>query len=342
MQSDYFSLYIDYCANSDEAIKILNELNSNQTWNNFLNECYKNPETKRLKLDSYLIKPIQRVTKYPLLLRELLSSTPNTFPDYKQLEKANEKIKVLVANINEKKRKLETNRKVLEIQNTIDNLPFTLVQPHRSYINEAEFFKISKGKKLKRKFWLFNDIFLFAVPKMLGNPPFEYKGMVNLDKVTIQEGENFNIEILDSQTKEMIITFACNSSVEKQKWLALLKESSERQIFAKPSTEKSAEEIKLGSASEMTKLKQEIKAFKTGVPVKQRTIKGKLIHSCFSGKGAINWMIEHLKISDRFVAVRILNNLLEQEFFIQAGTGVGKREFVPLVDSDESFYVFAK
>ena len=40
--------------------------------------------------------------KDPLLLRELTKSTPKEFGDYKNLEKAEEKVKQLLVNINEK------------------------------------------------------------------------------------------------------------------------------------------------------------------------------------------------------------------------------------------------
>ena len=62
-QSDYFSLYTDYCSKFDESVKELMELKKNAKWNSFLQVCHNNPHTKRQKIDSFLIKPVQRVTK---------------------------------------------------------------------------------------------------------------------------------------------------------------------------------------------------------------------------------------------------------------------------------------
>ncbi|KNC75742.1 hypothetical protein SARC_11738, partial [Sphaeroforma arctica JP610] len=44
-------------------------------------------------LESYLIKPVQRVLKYPLLMRELHGFTAQTSPDYQSVESALHSIK---------------------------------------------------------------------------------------------------------------------------------------------------------------------------------------------------------------------------------------------------------
>uniref|UniRef100_G1Q9I8 Dynamin-binding protein n=1 Tax=Myotis lucifugus TaxID=59463 RepID=G1Q9I8_MYOLU len=56
-------------------------------------------------MSSLLIKPIQRVTKYPLLLCELRNSTPPSHPDFRALEDACAAVKDINVNINELKRR---------------------------------------------------------------------------------------------------------------------------------------------------------------------------------------------------------------------------------------------
>lgn len=46
------------------------------------NCCYNN-----LDLEDYLIKPVQRLPKYVLLMKLLLKKTPDYHPDYKNIEK---------------------------------------------------------------------------------------------------------------------------------------------------------------------------------------------------------------------------------------------------------------
>ncbi|OWK06976.1 hypothetical protein Celaphus_00018563 [Cervus elaphus hippelaphus] len=56
-------------------------------------------------MGSLMIKPIQRVMKYPLLLYELWNSTPASHPDFRALEHAYAAVKHINVNINELKRR---------------------------------------------------------------------------------------------------------------------------------------------------------------------------------------------------------------------------------------------
>ena len=64
-----------------------------------------NPRCRGLNLQSFLIKPLQRLTKYPLLLTELSKNTPDTLSDRVTLQKALGKIIVVVNRINSAKSK---------------------------------------------------------------------------------------------------------------------------------------------------------------------------------------------------------------------------------------------
>uniref|UniRef100_A0A663MVX4 Rho guanine nucleotide exchange factor 38 n=1 Tax=Athene cunicularia TaxID=194338 RepID=A0A663MVX4_ATHCN len=58
-----------------------------------------------MDMGSLMIKPVQRVMKYPLLLCELLNSTPASHPDHKVLQDALFAMKNINVNINELKRR---------------------------------------------------------------------------------------------------------------------------------------------------------------------------------------------------------------------------------------------
>lgn len=100
-----------------------------------------NPSTKGLNLTSYLIKPIQRICKYPILLRvrtinfqlfsiiiswkkkELIKNTPENHPEFNTLSSAMDKIEQVVSYINENKRFQENRSKLEEIENQFEGLP---------------------------------------------------------------------------------------------------------------------------------------------------------------------------------------------------------------------------
>ncbi|KAL6110767.1 arhgef38 [Pungitius sinensis] len=58
-----------------------------------------------LNMGSLLIKPVQRIMKYPLLLGELWHATPEDHPDYHPLQEAFTAAKIINVNINEFKRR---------------------------------------------------------------------------------------------------------------------------------------------------------------------------------------------------------------------------------------------
>ncbi|XP_077426038.1 rho guanine nucleotide exchange factor 38 [Vanacampus margaritifer] len=58
-----------------------------------------------LDMGSLLIKPVQRIMKYPLLLGELWQATPEDHPDFQPLQEAFTAVKIINININEFKRR---------------------------------------------------------------------------------------------------------------------------------------------------------------------------------------------------------------------------------------------
>lgn len=64
-----------------------------------------------MDMGSLMIKPVQRVMKYPLLLCELLNSTPASHPDHKALQEALFAMKSINVNINELKRRKDLGKK---------------------------------------------------------------------------------------------------------------------------------------------------------------------------------------------------------------------------------------
>lgn len=67
-------------------------------------------KTNYINLGSFLIKPVQRVMRYPLLLMELLGATPESHHDRPQLTKALQAVKEINVNINEYKRRKDLGK----------------------------------------------------------------------------------------------------------------------------------------------------------------------------------------------------------------------------------------
>ncbi|KAI9374343.1 hypothetical protein BJX61DRAFT_314012 [Aspergillus egyptiacus] len=102
-------VYAEYLKNHDAANKKLQTLQRSTNVSIWLNECreWASDLTSAWDLDSLLVKPVQRILKYPLLLSELLDSTPSDHPDHASLAKALEEVTNISVRINEMKKRAD-------------------------------------------------------------------------------------------------------------------------------------------------------------------------------------------------------------------------------------------
>ncbi|XP_074855483.1 dynamin-binding protein isoform X2 [Carettochelys insculpta] len=100
-------VYKVYCQNHDEAIALLEAYEKDERIQKHLLDSLESLRgcTNYVNLGSFLIKPVQRVMRYPLLLMELLSATPESHPDNAPLTSAVLAVKEINVNINEYKRR---------------------------------------------------------------------------------------------------------------------------------------------------------------------------------------------------------------------------------------------
>ncbi|XP_067100753.1 dynamin-binding protein isoform X2 [Osmerus mordax] len=106
-------VYKIYCQNHDDAISLLETYEKDENIQRHVLECLEKlraiyrewGKTNYINLGSFLIKPVQRVMRYPLLLMELLNATPDSHHDRLQLAKALLSVKEINVNINEFKRR---------------------------------------------------------------------------------------------------------------------------------------------------------------------------------------------------------------------------------------------
>ncbi|KAJ5607217.1 hypothetical protein N7537_003836 [Penicillium hordei] len=102
-------VYTDYLKNHDAANKKLQIVQRSPKVGFWLSECQKGAMdlTTAWDLDSLLVKPVQRILKYPLILRDLLESTPNDHPDRAAIANALEEVTNVSHRINELKKRVD-------------------------------------------------------------------------------------------------------------------------------------------------------------------------------------------------------------------------------------------
>ncbi|XP_053535919.1 rho guanine nucleotide exchange factor 38 [Ictalurus punctatus] len=106
-------VYKIYCYHHDEASALLKSYDTQEEAQQHFRTCIsalkqiydQEGKSNLLDMGSLLIKPVQRVMKYPLLLAELQQATPIDHPDNQPLQEALTTAKIINANINEFKRR---------------------------------------------------------------------------------------------------------------------------------------------------------------------------------------------------------------------------------------------
>ncbi|XP_042232415.1 protein still life, isoforms C/SIF type 2-like isoform X2 [Homarus americanus] len=98
-----FKLYSSFCASHSKAQKVLHPSEGNQELKEFLSS--RNPRQQHsATLESYLIKPIQRILKYPLLLQQLKALTTPGSDEHRHLVEALKVMEKVAEHINEMQR----------------------------------------------------------------------------------------------------------------------------------------------------------------------------------------------------------------------------------------------
>lgn len=140
--SSGFKVYYPYTANYDHADKTLQTLREkNKKFGEYLQQLEYTPSLKNMDLSSLVIKPVQRLCKYPLLLADLLRSTPASHPDYAGIQHALDLFKVLNSENNLHMERYAQNMKMMELQELYSvKLKTIIYVPDRVVLSE-EFLK---------------------------------------------------------------------------------------------------------------------------------------------------------------------------------------------------------
>ena len=96
LKADSFLEYTSYFINYPKASKTLEKKKDKEPFASVLKECESHTELNKLPLNSYLIKPVQRVTKYSLLLKEVMKHCSPDHPDALTIPEAMAKIQVFL------------------------------------------------------------------------------------------------------------------------------------------------------------------------------------------------------------------------------------------------------
>ncbi|KAG7472824.1 hypothetical protein MATL_G00113090 [Megalops atlanticus] len=170
--TNHFQPYITYCSNETFQQRTLQRLLAgNATFREVLKRIENSAECGGLPVISFLILPMQRVTRLPLLMDTICQKTPEDVAEYSAAVRALKAISKLVKNCNDGARTMERTEQMYTIQQQLDFgkiKPFPLVSASRWLQRRGELAVCTEDLSL---FWktfghksyylfLFNDVLI--------------------------------------------------------------------------------------------------------------------------------------------------------------------------------------
>ncbi|XP_069438770.1 intersectin-2 isoform X3 [Ovis canadensis] len=113
----HMQAYIRFCSCQLNGAALLQQkTDEHADFKEFLKKLASDPRCKGMPLSSFLLKPMQRITRYPLLIRSILENTPENHVDHSSLKQALERAEELCSQVNEGVREKENSDRLEWIQ----------------------------------------------------------------------------------------------------------------------------------------------------------------------------------------------------------------------------------
>nr|XP_046244789.1 rho guanine nucleotide exchange factor 17-like [Scatophagus argus] len=166
MLANMYSAYIDNFLNAKDAVRIAKE--AKPAFHKFLEQNMRENKEKQ-GLGDLMIKPVQRIPRYELLVKDLLKHTPEDHPDHSYLLDAQRDIKRLAEKINKGRRSAEEAereaRVIQEIEAHIEGIEHIL-NPQRKFLRQEMVMEAKTvGGKKDRSLFLFSDLIICTTLK---------------------------------------------------------------------------------------------------------------------------------------------------------------------------------
>ncbi|XP_016099780.1 pleckstrin homology domain-containing family G member 3-like isoform X2 [Sinocyclocheilus grahami] len=158
-KSEYFEIYTQYCTNYPNSVAVLTDCLRNKTLAKFFRD--RQASLKRsLPLGSYLLKPVQRILKYHLLLQEIAKHFDPEEDGYDVVIEAIDSMTGVAWYINDMKRKHEHAVRLQEIQSLLINWKGPDLTTYGELVLEGTF-HVHRAKN-ERTLFLFDKMLLIT------------------------------------------------------------------------------------------------------------------------------------------------------------------------------------
>ncbi|XP_075274359.1 putative guanine nucleotide exchange factor MCF2L2 isoform X6 [Opisthocomus hoazin] len=216
-------IYEKYCQNKPRSEALWRQCGDSI----FFQECQRKLDHK-LSLDAYLLKPVQRITKYQLLLKEMLKCSKNS-EGTAELEEALATVLDIIKSVNDSMHQIAITGyegDVNELGKLLMQGSFNVWTDHKKGHNKVK--DLARFKPMQRHLFLYTKMLLFCKKREENTDGHEktasysFKNSLKMSTVGITEnvkGDNKKFEIWYNGREEVYIIQA--SSVElKNTWIS--------------------------------------------------------------------------------------------------------------------------
>ncbi|XP_018594215.1 FERM, ARHGEF and pleckstrin domain-containing protein 2 isoform X2 [Scleropages formosus] len=205
-----------------------------------LETVYKEFELQKvcyLPLNTFLLKPIQRLMHYKLILERLCKHYAPHHRDHSDCKEALKVVAEMAAQLQSSLIRLENFQKLTELQRDLIGIE-NLTAPGRQFIREGCLYKLTKKGLQQRMFFLFSDMLLYTSKGVTATNQFKVHGQLPLHGMLVEESENeWSVpHCFTIYAAQRTIVVAASSKVEMTKWIEDLNMAID---MAKKSREKS-------------------------------------------------------------------------------------------------------
>uniref|UniRef100_A0A673SUP4 FERM, ARHGEF and pleckstrin domain-containing protein 2 n=1 Tax=Suricata suricatta TaxID=37032 RepID=A0A673SUP4_SURSU len=210
--------------------KVLTELEKATKRFKKLETVYKEFELQKvcyLPLNAFLLKPVQRLVHYRLLLSRLCGHHAPGHPDYAACRDALQAVTELTSTLRHSLARLENLQKLTELQRDLVGVE-NLITPGREFIREGCLHKLTKKGLQQRMFFLFSDMLLYTSKEVTGTSHFRIRGLLPLRGMLlivldppVEEGESERSvpHCFTICAAQKTVVVAASTRLEKEKWI---------------------------------------------------------------------------------------------------------------------------
>ncbi|XP_067303671.1 rho guanine nucleotide exchange factor 11 isoform X2 [Pseudorasbora parva] len=160
------------CSQQSQALELIkNKQRKDPRFTHLIQECEASPHCRRLQLKDLLVSEMQRLTKYPLLLDNIIKYTETSSPDLQPLQRAQVCCRGILQAVNEDVRETEHRHRLSQYQRRLDLTPLErLANPVAAQFKNLDLstkrmihegpltWKVSKDKAIEIQALLLSDL----------------------------------------------------------------------------------------------------------------------------------------------------------------------------------------